>query len=283
MLLGDFRLDDVGGMDLAAVSFMPGAELLMPLQPNWRVSGFANFGAATEFETNSTAAIYRAGLSTRYRVASLRDPDLEFGFKLIHAGYGAAGEYGNPVNLASLGVTSSVALPWSVRTDQQTRLGVRWGYTQYFTAVRFRLPSIGYTEITNEWEAGLALVFRPGIRCLKRNERKTKLMARFNALRKGRLDPVVTWHGRPVTGCFARAKVDVPPHRVTDTGRLGIPPCNHGTGLFGFSPLCEVLGLDDSAARKRAEGDIYAAGFANFEIGAEASVHGRNSIGPPDI
>jgi len=148
---------------------MPGAELLMPLQPNWRVSGFANFGAATEFETNSTAAIYRAGLSTRYRVASLRDPDLEFGFKLIHAGYGAAGEYGNPVNLASLGITSSVPLPWSVSADQQTRLGVRWGYTQYFTAVRFRLPSIGYTEITNEWEAGLALVFRPGIRFLNAN------------------------------------------------------------------------------------------------------------------
>jgi len=169
VLLGDFRLDDVGGMDLAAVSFMPGAELLMPLQPNWRVSGFANFGAATEFETNSTAAIYRAGLSTRYRVASLRDPDLEFGFKLIHAGYGAAGEYGNPVNLASLGITSSVPLPWSVSADQQTRLGVRWGYTQYFTAVRFRLPSIGYTEITNEWEAGLALVFRPGIRFLNAN------------------------------------------------------------------------------------------------------------------
>lgn len=165
-VLGDFRLDDVGGMDLAAVSFMPGAELVMPLQPNWRLSGFANVGGAWEVETNSTAAIYRAGLSTRYRVASLRDPDLEFGFKVIHAGYGAAGEYGNPVNLATLGVTSSVPLPWSVSEDQQTRLGVRWGVTHYFTAVRFRLPSIGYTEITSEWEAGLALVFRPGVRFL---------------------------------------------------------------------------------------------------------------------
>jgi len=168
-VLGDFRLDDVGGMDLAAAAFMPGAELVMPLQPNWRLKGFANFGAAWEFETNSTAAIYRAGLSTRYRVASLTDPDLEFGFKVIHAGYGAAGEYGNPVNLATLGVTSSMPLPWSVSADRQTRLGVRWGITQYFTAVRFRLPSIGYTEITSEWEAGLALVFRPGVRFLGAN------------------------------------------------------------------------------------------------------------------
>lgn len=162
-VLGSFTLRDpnLGSLDLTAVSFLPGLELIVPVQPDWRLSAFANLGGAWEFETGTSAALYRAGLSTRYRFAELRDPDLEIGFKYIYAGYGTAGQYGQPISLVGLGVVSSVALPWSVSESRQTRLGVQWGITEYLTQVRFRLPSIGYTEISNEWEAGLSLIFRP--------------------------------------------------------------------------------------------------------------------------
>jgi len=164
--LGNFNLYDpefgqFNRIHLAAASVMPGAELVMPLQPHWRLNGFANIGRAWEFQTGANATIYRAGLSTHYRFQSLRDPDLEIGAKYTYAGYRANGQYTEPISVASLGIASSMPLPWSVSKGRQTRLALHLIGTSYLTEVRFRLP-IGYTELYSELESGLSLIASPG-------------------------------------------------------------------------------------------------------------------------
>ena len=155
----------VSTINLAGLMVLPGAEIVVPLQPNWRLTGFGNLGGSWDLDTKASAAVYRAGISTRYRFARLDNPDLEIGVKAIHAGYGTSGEYGNPINQASLGVVSSVALPGSPGDARQIRLGAHWIGTNYFTQVRFRNPA-GYTELHSEYEVGASLLFRPGFELL---------------------------------------------------------------------------------------------------------------------
>src|SRR5262249_40396454 len=139
----------VNTINLSGLMVLPGAELVLPLQPHWRLTGFANLGGSWEFDTKSSAGVWRAGLSTRYRFAQLREPDLELGLKLVNAGYGTSGDYGNPINQASFGAVTSVRLPGAPDDARQVRLGVHWIGTDYFTNVRFRQPA-GYTELHSE-------------------------------------------------------------------------------------------------------------------------------------
>jgi hypothetical protein len=152
-------------INLAGLMVLPGAEIVVPLQPHWRFTGFANLGGSYESSTGASAAVYRGGVSTRYRFAQLRDPDLEIGFKYINAGYGTSGEYGNPVSLGALGVVTSLPLPGSPDDARQVRLGLHWIGTDYFTNVRFRNRA-GYTELHSEYEVGMSLIFRPGFELL---------------------------------------------------------------------------------------------------------------------
>jgi len=155
----------VNTINLSGLMVLPGAELVVPLQPHWRLTGFANLGGGWEFDTKSSAGVWRVGASTRYRFPQLREPDLELGFRLINSGYGTSGEYGNPINQASLGVVSSVRLPGAPDDARQVRLGAHWIGTNYVTQVRFRNPA-GYTELHSEYEVGASLIFRPGFELL---------------------------------------------------------------------------------------------------------------------
>jgi hypothetical protein len=152
-------------INLMGVMVLPGAEIVIPLQRNWRLTGFANLGGTWDVDTRTSALVYRAGVSTRYRVPGLREPEIELGLKLLNAGYGTSGEYGNPINQGSLGVVGSLALPGAPQDARQIRLGAHWIGTNYFTQVRFR-GQAGYTELHSEYEAGLSLIFRPGFELL---------------------------------------------------------------------------------------------------------------------
>jgi hypothetical protein len=155
----------VNTINLAGLMVMPGAEAVFPLQPHWRLRAFANLGGTWELDTNASALVYRAGLSTRYRVPGMSEPDLELGLKLVNAGFGASGDYGNPINEGRIGAAASIGFPAAPADARQVRLGAHWIGTNYFTRVRFRKPA-GYTELHSEWEAGLSLIFRPGFRFL---------------------------------------------------------------------------------------------------------------------
>jgi len=168
---GNFNLydPDFGQIDkihLAALSIMPGAELVYPLRPHWRLNGFTNVGRAWELETRAGATIYQIGLSTHYRIPGLENPDVEIGAKYIYAGYASNGEDSVPVSLAAIGVSSSLALPWSVSENHQTRLGFHIIGTSYLTDIRFRLPEFGYTTIHGDLEAGMSLRLRPALKVL---------------------------------------------------------------------------------------------------------------------
>ncbi len=168
---GNFNLYDpdfnqIDKIHLAALSVMPGAELIYPLRPYWRLNGFANIGRAWEFETQAGATIYQVGLSTHYQVPDLHNPDIEIGAKYIYAGYASNGEDSVPVSLVSLGVSSSFALPWTLSENHESRLGLHIIGTSYLTDLRFRLPEVGYTTIHGDLEAGLSLRLRPALKIL---------------------------------------------------------------------------------------------------------------------
>jgi len=168
---GNFNLydPDFGQIDkihLAAVSAMPGAELIYPLRPHWRLNGFANLGRSYEFETHAGATLYQIGLSTHYLVPGFQDPDIELGARYTYAGYAANGADSVPVSLAAIGVSSSIPVSWSIADNRETRLGVHLVGTSYLTDLRFRLPELGYTTLHGDVEAGLFLRLQPGLKVL---------------------------------------------------------------------------------------------------------------------
>lgn len=164
--LYDPNFDQIDSIRLAALSAMPGVELVYPVQPHWRLNGFGNLGHAWEFESGAGATLYQIGVSTHYQVPALHDPDVELGAKYIFAGYTANGEDSVPISLVSIGASVSLPVPWTLVHNRQTRLGVHVAGTSYLTEIRFRLPEFGYATIHNELEGGLFVQLRPALKVL---------------------------------------------------------------------------------------------------------------------
>ncbi|UCH53378.1 MAG: hypothetical protein JSW09_00780, partial [Pseudomonadota bacterium] len=69
--------DNLDQVHIAAWSFMPGADVIINVNPYWRLQPFANIGRGREFQTETTATIYQLGISTHYRWPELRNPEVE--------------------------------------------------------------------------------------------------------------------------------------------------------------------------------------------------------------
>jgi len=52
-------------LDLQTISFTPGVEFIFPVRRNWDLKPFANLGGGTEFNGDSSAWIYAAGVRSR--------------------------------------------------------------------------------------------------------------------------------------------------------------------------------------------------------------------------
>jgi hypothetical protein len=160
------ELRQIESIRLAAASVMPGFEVDIPLQPNWRLDTFANAGRAWETESGTAAKVYQAGMSTHYKILSLENPAVELGAKYIYAGYTANGADSTPVSLASMGIAASFPISWTLKDGHQTNIGVHWIGTSYLTDVRFQRPGITFTEIHGEQQFGLTLGLRPAVKFL---------------------------------------------------------------------------------------------------------------------
>lgn len=157
------QIDDI---QLAAVSAMPGLELIIPIKPHWRLNSFANVGRAWEFETKAGANLYQVGMSTHYRVPSLVYPEVELGAKYIYAGYTSDGTDSTPISLVALGIATTFPTAWTLENGRQAHFGFYWIGISYLTDIRFQLPNFGYTEIHGEQELGVAFGLRPAVKVL---------------------------------------------------------------------------------------------------------------------
>lgn len=164
--LYDPDLDSLDDIRLAAWSLLPGAEVVIPLAPHWRMNPFANFGWAKERETGAGANVYQAGVSTMYAVQAVRYPELEIGGKYVYAGFRSDNTDSEPISLAALGIAAGFPTAWTLVNGRQAIVGVHWIGTRYFTDIRFRLPGFGYTEIHSEYELGLTFGLRPAVKIL---------------------------------------------------------------------------------------------------------------------
>jgi hypothetical protein len=168
---GNFNLydPDLGQLDkihLAALSVMPGLELVIPIQPHWRLSSFANIGRAWEFDSKAGATVYHAGVSTRYDWAAVRIPEFALGIKYVYAGYRSSGTDSTPISLVALGVDTTIPTSWMLENGRQVKIGLHWIGTSYISDIRFKLPEFGYTEIHGEHEFGITFGLRPAVKFL---------------------------------------------------------------------------------------------------------------------
>jgi len=169
--LGNFDLydPDLGQIDnirLAAVSVMPGFEFIIPIKPHWRLSSFANIGKAWELETQTSATLYQAGVSTRYDLATVRYPEIAIGGKYVYAGYRTPGDDSTPISLIALGIDATIPTTWTLASGRQVKIGLHWIGASYITDIRFKLPEFGYTGIHGEHELGITFGLRPAVKFL---------------------------------------------------------------------------------------------------------------------
>lgn len=157
------RIDEI---NLAALSAMPGLELITPIEPHWRLNSFVNVGRAWEFETKAGAMVYQVGMSTHYHIPSLTFPEVDLGAKYIYAGYTSDGADSTPVSLAALGIATTFPTAWTMANGRQANFGLYWIGTSYFTDIVFQLPRFGYTEIHGEQELGITFGLRPAVKIL---------------------------------------------------------------------------------------------------------------------
>lgn len=153
---------DIEKIDIAALSLLPGVELTIPMSPDWRLRPFANLGRGYEFQTDSAATIYQVGISSLYRFAQMRAPEISLGAKITYAGYRVSGEDATPIAAVSAGVSTVFPLRWTIgETGRHTNIGAHLIATTYATDLEFRLTDPTYRQVHWEYEAGLTFGVRP--------------------------------------------------------------------------------------------------------------------------
>lgn len=150
---------------VAGMSVLPGVEVLMALEPHWMVRPFVGLGYGTEFEAESGATIYQAGITTAYRVPDLDYPRVSIGARLIYAGYVSDDGGGLPLSGFSLGI--GTAWPLDQTWDgHRLAFGLQLVGTSYFDDLEFLVPGSGVRKIRSEYEIGASLNLDPPLTLL---------------------------------------------------------------------------------------------------------------------
>lgn len=150
---------------VAGMSILPGAEFLIPLEPHWMLRTFVGVGYGTEFQAETGATIYQAGVTTAYHIPALAYPKVSLGAKLIYAGYVSDDGGGLPLSGFSLGLGSAFPLD-SSWDGHRLSIGLQLVGTGYFDDLEFLVPGSGVREIRSEYEIGLSLNVDPPVTIL---------------------------------------------------------------------------------------------------------------------
>jgi len=162
--LANFHYQDLEFSDtrIAGMSVLPGAEMLIAIDPHWMVRPFVGLGYGTEFHAETGATIYQLGVTTAYNVPGQTFPRISLGARLVYAGYVSNDGGGLPLSGLSIGASSAFPLErsWDGR---RLSLGLQLIGTGYFDDLEFLVPGSGIREIRSEYEIGVSLNLDPPV------------------------------------------------------------------------------------------------------------------------
>ena len=161
--LGLNKLDEVPDFiefdNYATISFTPGVELEIPVDPKWSLRPYAHIGYGWESETRDSAWIWYGGVKSRYRLGEGRVRwSLLNG--LSYAGYKPQYENRGLYGSLMTGLEFSQPLRTAPLDDDPWYLNWHLTYNWYFDRLNFHLDPGHVESLRDQWELGLALAKR---------------------------------------------------------------------------------------------------------------------------
>ena len=138
------------------VSFVPGLELQIPINPKWILKPYGNLGWGAELSGDDNAAIYYAGLNSRY---ALGPEEAEYGILsgLQYYGYTPSKGPSDRFFRFMAGVEYDYRLDGVSAYKKQLYLKPHVIYYHYFGDLDFSALSRPPVEIKHEWEFALSV------------------------------------------------------------------------------------------------------------------------------
>jgi len=158
--LGLSKLDDIPDFiefdNYATLSFTPGVQLEVPVNPGWSLRPFANLGLGWELESQERALIGYGGLKSRYRLSEGR---LRWSLLngIYYAGYRP--EFEGRGHYGALMAGFELNQPLDRLQLQGDTLDLNWHLTYhwYFDRLNFHSDADKFASFRDQWELGLAI------------------------------------------------------------------------------------------------------------------------------
>jgi hypothetical protein len=158
--LGLSNLDDIPDFiefdNYATLSFTPGVQLEVPVNPSWSLRPFLNLGLGWEIESQERAVIGYGGLKSRYR---LSDGRLRWSLLngIYYAGYRP--EFEDRGQYGALMAGFELNQPLERLQLQGDTLDLNWHLTYhwYFDRLNFHSDADTFAEFRDQWELGVAI------------------------------------------------------------------------------------------------------------------------------
>jgi hypothetical protein len=140
----------------ATISFTPGVELEIPVNPKWSLRPYAHVGYGWESETKDGAWIWYGGVKSRYRLGEGR---IRWSLlnSLNYAGYKPQYENRGLYGSIMTGLEFSQPLGIVEHSDDPWYLNWHLTYTWYFDRLNFHIDPGQVESFRDQWELGLAL------------------------------------------------------------------------------------------------------------------------------
>jgi hypothetical protein len=158
--LGLNKLDDIPDFiefdNYATLSFTPGVQLEVDVNPRWSLRPFINAGLGWELESNERALIGYGGLKSRYR---LREGRMRWSLLngIYYAGYRP--EFEDRGQYGALMAGFELNQPLDRLEHQGDTLDLNWHLTYhwYFDRLNFHSDADTFASFRDQWELGVAI------------------------------------------------------------------------------------------------------------------------------
>jgi hypothetical protein len=158
--IGLNKLDDIPDFiefdNYATLSFTPGVQLEVDVNPRWSLRPFVNAGLGWELESNERALIGYGGLKSRYRLSEGR---LRWSLLngIYYAGYHP--EFKDRGQYGALMAGFELNQPLDRLEHQGDTLDLNWHLTYhwYFDRLNFHSDADTFASFRDQWELGVAI------------------------------------------------------------------------------------------------------------------------------
>ena len=163
LTLGVNQIEDLGGIirndNFSTLSFTPGIELEIPVNPNWSLRTQANLGWGTDLQNDDSAWIYYAGLKSRYLFPGRKNQWAMLN-SLYYAGYSPDKGRSDHLAVAQAGVEMRQPLEKLAIHGEPVDLYWTLMYSFLGNELHFNLPDGTFNPIEDQLEIGLQMGLR---------------------------------------------------------------------------------------------------------------------------